>query len=322
MKCFTVLEQFPRSLPMPMVTIGNFDGVHRGHRQILKRVLEEARAAQGCSVVITFEPHPLQILLPASAPRLIMTTAQKLRALEGYHIDYVLVLPFDEDVARWSPRQFVERVLVEGVGARKVFVGSNFVFGYQQRGTVDTLQELGEKLGFSVEGFPQYTWRRTRISSTLIRGFILKGQITEANRLLGGFFTLEGAVVHGAGRGRKLTVPTLNLLPENELIPKNGVYITSTSFHGEVFPSITNVGTRPTFAETTLSIETYLLGVKKVEAPEALSLAFHQRLRDEKRFETPGDLKMQIEQDVQAAKHYFERLRKFVVFSNPGGLEN
>jgi riboflavin kinase / FMN adenylyltransferase len=311
MKQFSRLESFPCGLPSPFVTIGNFDGVHLGHQMILKRVAGEAHAAMGCSVVISFSPHPLQILMPDTAPPLIMTASQKLTALTQHDIDYVLIIPFDEEVSRWSPRHFVERILVHCVAARKVFVGSDFVFGYQQRGDLETLQLLGKEFNLEVEGIPQYTWRQTRVSSSLIRGYIREGKLVDANRLLGRYFTLEGGVIHGAGRGHKMTVPTLNLAPLNELIPKTGVYITQTSFQDAVFPSVTNVGTRPTFDESTLSIESHLIDLAEIEAPSQMSISFFHRLRDEKKFSSPTELKDQIGRDVRAARRFFDRLKRF-----------
>jgi riboflavin kinase / FMN adenylyltransferase len=311
MKHFSRLESFPAGLPSPIVTIGNFDGVHLGHQFILKRVVDAAQSARGCSVVITFDPHPLRILLPDTAPPLIMTPVQKLRTLAQHNIDYVLVVPFDKEVSRWSPRQFVERILVRCVSARKVFVGSNFVFGYQQRGNLETMQYLGKEFDFEVEGIPQYTWRQTRISSSLIRGYIREGNVAEANRLLGRNFALEGAVIAGAGRGHKVTVPTLNLEPSNELIPKTGVYVTQASFDGKVFASVTNVGTRPTFGESSLSVETHLIDLTEIEPPEKMLVSFFYRLRDEIRFTSPAELKTQIGRDVQAAKKFFNRLKRF-----------
>ncbi|MBZ5551973.1 MAG: bifunctional riboflavin kinase/FAD synthetase [Acidobacteriia bacterium] len=311
MKQFSRLESFPSGLPSPFVTIGNFDGVHLGHQLILKRVVEEAHSRKGCSVVISFSPHPLRILLPDTAPPLIMTSPQKLAALAQHDIDYVLIVPFDEEVSRWSPRHFVERILVHCVAARKVFVGSDFVFGYQQRGNLETLQFLGNEFHFGVEGIPQYTWRQTRVSSSLIRSYVREGNVAEANRLLGRYFTLEGSVTQGAGRGHKLTVPTLNLVSVNELIPKTGVYITQTSFHSSTYPSVTNVGTRPTFDESSLSIESHLLDQDEIEAPSQMSISFFHRLRDERKFAGPIELKNQIGRDVRAARKFFGRLKRF-----------
>jgi len=311
MKQFFDLQAFPADLPSPVVTIGNFDGVHLGHQIILKRVIDQAHSTNGCAVVITFDPHPLRILLPESAPQLIMTPAQKLKALADSGIDYVLVLRFSEEVSRWSPRHFVERTLGRGVSARKVFVGTNFVFGYQQRGTFETLQSLGAEFGFEVEGIPQFTWRQTRVSSTLIRGFIREGKVADANRLLGRYFEIEGTVTHGTGRGHVLTVPTLNLQAVNELIPKTGVYVTHTSFDRRVFNSVTNVGIRPTFGKSSLSIESHLIEPPPLESPERISISFLHRLRDEKRFASAAELKSQIVRDVQAAKQFFRRLKRF-----------
>lgn len=312
MKTFTELRQLPASLPSPIVTIGNFDGLHLGHQQILHRVAHEARSAHGSALVITFDPHPLRILLPESAPPLIMTSDQKLAALSEFGIDYALVLPFDAELAHWSPRQFVEKILVENIAARKVLVGSNFVFGYQQRGTIETLRSLGQEFHFGLEAVPQLTWRKTCVSSTLIRGLIREGQIASANRLLGRFFSLEGLVVEGAGRGRRLTVPTLNLAAKNEVLPKSGVYVTRASIAGQHYPSVTNIGIRPTFNETHLSIESHLIDVKSVCAPDQMTLSFLHRLREEKQFSSASALKEQIRRDVSAARRFFARMKKFV----------
>lgn len=311
MKYFTDLEQFPSNLPPTYVTIGNFDGVHLGHQQILNKIVAQAREQKGASVVITFDPHPLRILLPESAPPLIMTPAQKLQAFAECGIEYGLVLHFNEEMARLSPRQFIETILVKHVATKGVLVGSNFVFGYQQRGNVETLKSLGKEFNFAVNSVPQYTWRRTRVSSTLIRGFIREGQITEANRLLGRFFTLEGGVIHGTGRGRRLTVPTLNLATENELIPKSGVYITKTLFNGSRFSSVTNIGVRPTFNELSLSIETHLIDLSEIKTPDRISISFLHRLRNEKKFLNANELKEQITHDIKTAKQYFGRLNRF-----------
>lgn len=311
MKAFTDPKVFPTQLPNPQVTIGNFDGVHLGHQQILSKVVREARTADGTSVVITFQPHPLRILLPESAPPLIMTSAQKLSAFALHQIDYALILPFDDTLARFSPRQFIECILKDCVAAKKVFVGTNFIFGYQQRGNVETLKALGEEFGFDVEALPQYARRGTRVSSSLIRGLLLEGKVTEANRLLGHSFTLVGNVIAGSARGRTLTVPTLNLVAENELIPKPGVYITQTKWNTESFSSVTNVGVRPTFNESSLSIETHLIGMSEVRRPDTMAVSFLRRLRDERRFSGPEELKVQIEKDVKTAKQFFERLKRF-----------
>ncbi len=305
------LDGCPSNLPSPHVTIGNYDGVHLGHQHILKKLVREARASNGASIVITFDPHPLRVLLPDSAQPLIMTPAQKLRAIADFGVDYILVIAFDAQLARWSPRQFVQQILVKSLAIKRLLVGSNFVFGYQQRGNLETLKLLGKEFGFSVEGIPQFTWRNTRVSSTLIRGFIREGKLADANRLLGKFFSLEGKIVAGTGRGRSHTVPTLNLNPENELIPKNGVYVTQTRLGDQRFASVTNIGHRPTFHESHLTIETHLIETELKKTPLAITLAFLHRLRDEKKFASASELKAQIGKDVRAAQKYFARLRRF-----------
>ncbi len=307
----TELGQFPSGLPKPIVTIGNFDGVHLGHRQILEQVITDARATQGTSVVITFDPHPLHVLLPEISQPLIMTPSQKLEVMEALGIEFALVLKFDNELARWSPRHFVERIVVQSIHAHKVYVGSNFIFGYQQRGNVETLKNLGREFGFLVEGVPQFTWRQTRVSSTLIRGFLREGKVQDANRLLGRFYTLVGLVIQGAGRGRTQVVPTLNLSAENELIPKTGVYITQTMFNGQAYRSVTNIGFRPTFNEKKLSIETHLLDTQLASPPNRIEISFLHRLRDEQKFQNADELRRQIAADISDASKFFDRWKRF-----------
>ncbi|MDD5543385.1 MAG: bifunctional riboflavin kinase/FAD synthetase [Acidobacteriia bacterium] len=311
MKVFTQLAEIPSGLHHPIVTIGNFDGVHRGHQEIIRQVVSKARASNGCSVLVTFEPHPLAVLTPQAPPRLIMTRDQKLEAFASYGMDMTVFVRFDADFAQWSPRRFVETVLVDAIGAKSVYVGSNFVFGYQQQGTVETLVALGKECGFNVVSIPQFTWRRRRVSSSLIRNLLLEGHIETSNRLLGHFYTLQGRVVPGAGRGRQLEFPTLNLLPENDLIPKPGVYITRAKIDSTIFPSVTNIGVRPTFGENQRIIEAHLIDVTLSTAPHHLSLSLLHRLRNEVKFPSREDLQKQIFEDVRSARRFFNRLTRF-----------
>src|SRR3972149_2112031 len=238
-----------------VVSIGNFDGLHLGHRAILEAVIARAKDAGMLPVAMTFSPHPVRFLAPDRSPKLISTLDQKIRLIEEAEIDLLFVAPFDRAFSRLSPDQFIRQYLIEGLGARTVCVGSNFNFGYRQEGRVETLRRWKE---LEVIEIPPVRVRDTTVSSTRIRELIAAGRVALAGRMLGRWFAIEGTIVPGAGRGRKQTVPTLNLRTDNELLPGIGVYITRISLDGGRFlDSITNIGVRPTFGESELTIETF-----------------------------------------------------------------
>ena len=298
MKVFHSPAEVPASFGPSAVTIGNFDGVHAGHRHIMRQVVSTGLTP----VVLTFDPHPARILAPDRAPKLIMSIAQRLRAFESQGIGTVLVLPFSLEFARLSPEEFAQRILVDTLKARKILVGEDFRFGYKQEGNIETLQ----RLGFEVLPAAAVLKRGERISSTRIRKLIAEGSVSRACRMLGSPFALEGAVVKGQGIGSKQTVPTLNLAPENEVLPGNGVYVTRANG----IPSITNVGYRPTFEGQGLTVETFLLGPFDGVTPERLEVQFLAFVRGERRFESPEALKKQILRDAGVAVRLHRRLAK------------
>ncbi|HXJ44930.1 MAG TPA: riboflavin kinase, partial [Bryobacteraceae bacterium] len=247
---------------------------------------------------------------PERAPRLITTTAQRLRRLDAAGVETVLLVPFSLDFARLTPAEFADQVLHRTLDARVVMVGEDFRFGHKQSGDLETLRALGQQFGFTVEAIHDiHAGTRSsglRISSTGIRTLIAQGNVSRACRLMGTPFALEGPVVSGHGIGRTQTVPTLNLAAENELLPRNGVYITRTRFepNGVPVPSITNVGVRPTFQGTSLSVETFLLTEGPVETPARIEVEFLSWVRDEKKFATPEALKARIFRDVKSARRF------------------
>jgi riboflavin kinase/FMN adenylyltransferase len=298
------------------LTIGNFDGVHAGHRQILRRVVEEAHAHGSKAAALTFDPHPMQIVAADRAPRLMSTPLERCEILREAGIDEVLVLPFDASVAKISPEEFVRGIVVEKLRARAILVGKDFRFGHRHAGDTELLAKLGAELGFTVTLIPAVTMRGHRVSSSLIRQSVEDGDVSRACRFLSRPFHIDGAVVKGQGIGSKQTVPTLNLEPGTGLIPKTGVYVTRTRELGggelgrsNTWNSITNVGFRPTFQGQSLTIETFLLG-PLAEPPERIRVEFLLRLRDERKFETPEALKSQIFRDVKRAQTYFRRVPK------------
>ncbi|HXM96608.1 MAG TPA: bifunctional riboflavin kinase/FAD synthetase [Candidatus Dormibacteraeota bacterium] len=296
-----------------VLAIGNFDGIHLGHQAILRAAVERARALNAVATAITFDPPPLKVLRPESAPLRLSTVAQRLEWFGVAGLEAAVVLPFTMDLARLAPQDFVEQILVRDLHLRAVLVGENFRFGHRQAGDVKLLSELGKMHGFDVAIIPPVVRRGEIVSSTIIRREIAEGDVSHAARLLGRPFVLTGEVISGTGTGRRFTFPTLNLAPHQELLPARGVYITRSRFDGESksYRSVTNVGMRPTFNGSTLSIETHLLDFNGERAPRRMELCFWKRIREEKKFSGANELRAQIARDIAAAHRFFARLRRF-----------
>ncbi|HUI79429.1 MAG TPA: bifunctional riboflavin kinase/FAD synthetase [Bryobacteraceae bacterium] len=308
---YRTLAEIPAEFGPCAITIGNFDGVHRGHQEILRQVVEIARGEGWRSAAVTFHPHPTKLVAPQRAPRLLTTPEQRARLIEQRGIDEVLILPFDSGIAHLAPEDFVRDILVDKLKTRAVLVGDNFRFGYRAAGNVDALEQLGGKYSFETDVVAPVTWRKRIISSSAIRDAIESGRVSLACRMLGRPYALEGTVVHGAGVGAKQTVPTLNLQTDAEVLPKTGVYVTRTRDRNTAreWPSITNVGYRPTFNGHGLSIETYLLTPLDDPAPNEISVEFLRWVREERKFDGAEALKAQILRDVARANAYHRRLR-------------
>jgi riboflavin kinase/FMN adenylyltransferase len=312
MKIYRSLADVPPDFGPSALTIGNFDGVHFGHRRILRDLLALAHNRGWKASALTFDPHPTRVVAPERAPRLISTPLRRAELMLEEGLDQVLILPFTRELASLSPEAFVTSLLVDRLRARAVLVGDNFRFGHRQQGNVRVLADLGQKLGFETVVVPAVTCRGRVVSSSAVRELIVAGRVSLAGRLLERPYALDGAVVSGRGVGSKQTVPTLNLATAAELIPARGVYVTRThdleSAGG--WNSITNIGYRPTFgASEELSIETFLLGPFPAETPHQIRVEFLWRVRDERRFETPEALKGQILRDVRVAQNYFRRVK-------------
>ncbi len=291
-----------------VLTIGNFDGVHLGHQQIVKGVVERARREENIAAALTFWPHPLRIVRPEIAPPLIETLAQRLEHLKKLGLDAVFVLPFDHAVASLAPEDFVRRILVDALHTRAVRVGENFRFGHRQAGNVPLLSGLGHALGFDVECVSPVIVRGVIVSSSAIRAAITNGYMMPAARLLRHPFSLAGEICTGTGTGRRFVFPTLNLATEQELLPARGVYATETIVRGRAYHSATNIGVRPTFDGTKLSIETHLFDFSEEITSGQMEVRFWHRLRDEKKFSGPEALRAQIQCDIAQARSFFSRL--------------
>ncbi len=289
-----------------VATIGNYDGVHRGHRAILEQVKAEAERRGARSVLITFDPHPTQVLAPHAAPRLMQTRRQKLDTLEACGLDAVWILGFNRELAAQTGEEFFEN-LRRQIDLRAVRVGRNFRFGRGRKGDIDAMERIGAEQGFDVLGVEQVQLDGVTVSSTAIRGAVAEGDVETAARMLGRPFALGGEVVAGQGRGKGLSFPTANVDAENELWPRVGVYITECLARARRHASVTNVGVRPTFGDGDRPVvECHLLDFEGELRGERVEVRFLAPLRDEKRFQNPNELADQIARDCAAATAYFE----------------
>jgi riboflavin kinase/FMN adenylyltransferase len=293
----------PLGWPSPAVTVGNFDGVHRGHRALVSEAVALAREGGGVSVVLTFDPHPARVLGPGRAPAALTTLAQKEELLALLGVDRFAVLPFDAGVARLPPDAFAREVLQGAVGARHVVVGESFRFGHRREGDARALAALGEGLGFSVRALPAVLEQGSPVSSSRVRDELFRGDVGAARSLLGRPYFVDASVVRGDGRGRTIGVPTANLVAENEILPARGVYAARFRVpEGDWHPSVVNLGHRPTFGGEHATVEAHLIGFEGDLYGARVRLEFHERLRGEQRFDGKEALVARIREDVTRAR--------------------
>ena len=307
LQIFHKLDDVPAGFGPALVSVGNFDGVHRAHAHVLGEIVRRARESGAKAIAVMFEPHPARILRPDSGLRLLTPAPEKLHLLEQTGIDAVLILPFGRDLSLMTPRQFAERILKKNLHAREVHEGYNFHFGHKAAGDVNLLAQFGKEMGFEVTVYPEQKLRGEPVSSSHIRRLLSEGRVSRARHLLARPFCILGAPGRGRGLGSKYTVPTINLARYEELVPKDGVYITWTRVGAERFDSVTNVGNRPTFGADSFAIETHLLNFHPIELkPESeVEICFLHRLRDEIKFPSVEALREQIARDVKKAQRYF-----------------
>ena len=310
MQIFRRLDEIPPEFGPTLVSVGNFDGVHRAHAHVLGEIVSRARHDAAKAVAVTFEPHPSRILRPQSDLRLLTPTPEKLRLLKETGIDAVLLLPFGRDLSLMSPREFAEQILKQKLHAREVHEGFNFRFGHKASGDIEMLAELGREMGFEVKVYPEMKLRGEPVSSSHIRKLLREGRARRARHLLARPFCILSTPGRGRGYGSRYTVPTINLSRYEELVPKDGVYITCTRVGDEPFESVTNVGNRPTFGAELFAIETHLLSFHPLDlTPETeVEICFLDRLRDEIKFPSVEALREQIARDVKKARRYFHLL--------------
>jgi riboflavin kinase / FMN adenylyltransferase len=311
MRVFHKLEDVPVDFGPTLLSVGNFDGVHRAHTRVLSNIVPRAREQGLKSIAVTFEPHPVRILRPDFGLKLLTPTPEKLRLLEATGLDAVLLLPFTRDLSLMSPHAFAQDILKKGLRAREVHEGYNFHFGNKAAGNVKLLAKFGREMGFEVKLYPELRLRGEPVSSTQIRKLLADGRVSRARHLLARPFSILSTAGRGRGYGSKYTVPTINLSRYEELVPKDGVYITRSRVGDECFDSVTNVGNRPTFGTELFAIETHLLNFHPIElTPETeVEIHFLQRLRDEIKFPSVEALREQISKDVRKARRYFRGLK-------------
>lgn len=311
MQIFRSLDELVSNTQRSVASVGNFDGVHLGHQLVLKSMVDRARELGAQSAVVTFDPHPSHVLHSSRRTPLITPLSQKLDLLAASGIDLTLVLEFNEELRRWSPREFAKRVLCDALHTVEVHEGETFRFGYGAAADVASLSELGREFGFTVRAYEPRIIDGAPISSSRIRALIAAGDIADANALLGRNFSIDSTPAHGRGYGTRYTVPTINLAPYAELLPAIGVYVTKLAVgeasNARIFQGVTNVGNRPTFGADSFAVETHLLDFEPIALDEStpLELSFLHRLRDERRFASPEELRAQIMRDVAEAKKIF-----------------
>jgi riboflavin kinase/FMN adenylyltransferase len=309
MNIWNGLDSLSTEMPPVVASIGKCDGVHLGHQEILRRVSADGRRRGMPALLISFDPHPAAVVAPDRVPKLIQTRRQKLDALEATGLTDYLVLPFNDELASLDGERFFADVLLPRLDFKAIFVGKGFRFGHERTGDIDLLVRIGDREGFEVHEVPPVVVEGQTVSSSLIRRAVEQGEAELARRMLGRPFLIGGEVVAGQGRGRELYFPTANLRVENELLPRFGVYVTETSALASRYPSVTNVGVRPTFEGGEPTVETHLLDFDDDLYTERIEVGFLARIRDEIRFDTATELADQIARDRAAAMSYFQSLR-------------
>jgi riboflavin kinase/FMN adenylyltransferase len=306
MKVYYDLREFRESLPHPVVTMGNFDGIHRGHQEIFRILRREAEENGGTALVITFFPHPLKVLHPERAPLLITCLEDRIELIKCCGVGHILCLPFTEAFASWDPERFVRDILIGKLGTKKVLVGEDFRFGKNREGNIDFLQEKGEPYGYTVQKIDPVQVDGMEVSSTRIRQCIQDGQIRQSATMLGRPYSISGKVVSGERRGKTLGFPTANLATQAELLPPNGVYAVRVILEGNRRPGVASLGVKPTFSGTRFTIEAHIFDFDEDIYGESLRIEFVEWIREEKSFPDAEALVQQIDRDARKARRILQ----------------
>jgi riboflavin kinase/FMN adenylyltransferase len=298
----TDLKEITTPFAKSVITLGNFDGLHLGHQELIRKVIRRAKETEASSIVVTFRPHPMKILAPEKCPPLISIYEEKIKLFEKLGIDVLVKIPFTLEFAKMSPGDFVKEILCDTLGAKEIFVGFNYRFGRGREGNIATLKALGERLGFTVREVEQVSLSGEVISSTKIRNLLREGDVEHAAELLGRTYTISGIVVRGDGRGKELGFPTANIAPKHSIIPAHGVYAVRLFVRDRFYDGIANIGMRPTFDKNVLTVEVHVFDFNEDIYGEDISLYFIGKIRDEKKFGSADELIHQIRTDVGIAR--------------------
>jgi riboflavin kinase/FMN adenylyltransferase len=309
MQIIRSLEQLEEPYPYPVVTLGNYDGVHLGHQQIFRQVISRAREKSGTAIIFTFEPHPLMVLSPSTAPPLLNTFRRKMELFETYGVDVVICAEFTREFAATPPEDFVKGILVDRVGAKEIVVGYDYAFGRGKQGTTNAMAEMGEKYGFRLTVVPAYTLHDEVVSTTLLRELLREGRIEKVNRMLCRTYASEGIVVAGDHRGKSLGFPTANLQSHNQIFPKQGVYAVQVEYEDHLLDGVANIGTHPTFGEGKVTIEVHIFDFDKEIYGQFVRVLYWKRLRDERLFHDKDALILQIRKDIKEARKILQACR-------------
>ena len=302
MLLITDLSKINERFTNSVVTLGNFDGLHLGHQELVRMVIRRAREISGQSMVVTFRPHPLKVLAPEKCPPLISIYEEKIRVFEKLGIDVLVKIPFSLHFAEMSPREFVKGVLCDTLGAKDIFVGFNYRFGKGREGTTQTLKQMGKEFGFNVHEVEQISLNGEVISSTKIRQLLNAGEVEHAARLLGRPYAITGIVIKGDSRGKTLGFPTANIAPKHIIIPSNGVYTVRILVRDNYYNGIANIGIRPTFNKEVQTLEVHIFDFNEDIYGEEATITFFHRIRDERRFPDSAVLVRQIQKDIAEAR--------------------
>jgi riboflavin kinase/FMN adenylyltransferase len=308
MKVIDKIEKIKKNLPYPVLTLGNFDGVHLGHQAIFKKLIDRAKKMNGTSVVYTFVPHPLRVIAPERAPRLLTTYKDKIRLIEQSGIDAIICANFTKKFATISAESFVRDILHNVIGVKEIIIGANYNFGKGRKGSPELLKKLGKELGFKVTVLEEVQKNDLTLSSSRVRALVAKGKVDEASALLGRCYSAEGIVIEGANRGKRLlNTPTANLLTANELLPKDGVYAVTVEINGKMYGGASNIGHNPTFKEKQFSFETHILDFDGELVGKTIRVYFVKRVRDEMKFSSARELSSQLKIDIEEIRNILDK---------------
>jgi riboflavin kinase/FMN adenylyltransferase len=317
MELYKCLADIKKPLTNSFVTIGNFDGVHLGHHMLFSEVVSKAYKMAGTSIVVTFDPHPLQVMRPEIGIKLISTLEQKIELISLAGIDVLVVIPFTREFANTSAESFVDDILIKTIGVKELVVGYDYAFGKGRQGNIEFLQEQGRQKGFPVTVVEPYYVEQMLVSSTKVRELVNQGRMVDVKKLLGRSYQIRGIVQKGKRRGGPVVgFPTANLhISEEDLCPKHGVYVTQVVCDGKCYGGVLNIGYNPTFGENRLSVETHIFDFNQEIYGKKIKINLLKFLRDEQKFSAPENLADQIREDIRQAKEILTEAQKDLLLS-------